>query len=155
MSLAVCHIGDQALRLSEFSADQFYNIDIPHLIMAADIINLTDAASSKDQVDRLAVILHIKPVSDIETLAVYRERLIMQRIGDHQRDQLLRELIRTVVVGAAADRHRKAIGPMICKDKQVCGSLRCAVRTAGMNRRLLCKEKIRSVQRKISINLIS
>ena len=34
------------------------------------------------------------------------KRLVVERIGDHQRDQLLREVIRAVVIGATADRYR-------------------------------------------------
>ena len=81
--------------------------------MSADIVDLAYTAIVDDQVDRLAVILYIQPVTDIFALSVYRKRLVIQRIGNHQRNELLREMIWSIVVGTSADRHRKSISPMI------------------------------------------
>ena len=44
-----------------------------------------------------------KPESLITYVAVYRQGLVRQCIGDHQRDQLLRELVGAVVVGTPGD----------------------------------------------------
>ena len=154
MSLAVRHIFDQALGLSELRADQLYNINIAHLVVTADIVDFPDAASAEDHIDRLAVVLDIEPVSDVQTLAVYGKRLVVQRVRDHQRDQLLRELIRAVVVGAAADGHRQPVSSVICEHQKICGRFRSAVRAAGMNRRLLCKEEVRPVERQIPVYFV-
>ena len=50
-----------------------------------------------------AVILHIQPVPDVQALAVHRQGLVVQGVGDHQGDQLLGEVVGPVVVGAAAE----------------------------------------------------
>ena len=88
--------------------------------MAADIVYLTNTSLVDDQVDGLAVILHIQPVADIFTGTIDRKRLIIQCICDHQRDQLLRKVIWSVVVRAAADGNRQSVGSVICQYQKVC-----------------------------------
>ena len=154
MSLAVRDISDQALRFSQLCTDQFHDIDIAHLVVTADIVDLTDTSSAKDQIDRFAVVLHIQPVSDVEALAVDGKRLVMKRIGDHERDQLLRELIRSVVVGAAADGHRQTVCPVIGQHQKICRGLRCAVGAARVDRRLFREKEVRSVQRQVTVHFI-
>ena len=77
MALAVCHVSDQALRLSEFLADELDDINVAHFIVSTDIVDFTDTSSAEDQIDRFAVILYIQPVSHIEAFSVYGERLIV------------------------------------------------------------------------------
>ena len=124
MSFSVRNIGDQALRLSEFTAYQLHNVDVAYLIVSADVVDLADLPVLKDHVDCLAVILNIQPVTDIQPLSVYRQRLVVQRMNNHKRDQLLRELIRSVIVGTAGDRHRQAVCPVICQHQQIGTRLR-------------------------------
>ena len=62
-------------------------------------IDLTDPSLMDDQVNSLAVILYIEPVTDILTLTVNRKGLVSKTVGDHQRDQFLREMIRSIVIG--------------------------------------------------------
>jgi len=122
--------------------------------MTADVVNLSYPAFMNNQIDCLAVILYIQPVTDIQTLSIYRKRLVSQGIGNHQRYQLLREMIGSVVVRAAADCNRKAVGAVVCLYQKICSCLGGAVGTAGVKRRLLCKEQIRAIQRKISVYLV-
>ena len=98
MALAVCNVSDKALGFSKFFADHLYNIDISHFIMSTDIINFTFTSLVYYKVDSTAMILNIKPVSYIFAFPVYGEGLVMKRVCNHKRDQLLREVIRTVVV---------------------------------------------------------
>ena len=65
MALAVCYIGDKAFGLAKLLADQLYNINVSHFIVAAYIVNLADSSIVDDQVDSAAVILYIQPVADI------------------------------------------------------------------------------------------
>ncbi len=57
----------------------------------------------------------MNPVADIQPLAVDRQGLVGPRIRDEQRNDLLGELVGTVVVGAARDDCRKAKGVMIAR----------------------------------------
>ena len=98
-----------------------------------------------DKVDGTAVILNIEPVADIFTLSVNREWFVVQSVGDHQRDQLFREVIRAVVVGAAADGGWQAVGSVVCLYQKVSACLGGAVRAACVDRGLLGEEKVRAV----------
>ena len=64
-------------------------------------------------------------------------------------------MIRTVVVGAAADGDRKAVGAVISENKQVSASLGGAVRAARVDRSLLCEEEVRAVEWQIAVYFIS
>ena len=154
VALAVRNISDQALGLAELTADDLNDIDILHLIVSADIVHLAHAALVDHKVDGTAMVLNIEPVSHILALAVYRERLVIQRIRDHKRDKLLRKMIRTVIIRAAADRYRQPVSPVVSQHQKVSPRLRRAVRTRSMDRRLLGKEKIRPVKRQIAVHLI-
>ena len=122
--------------------------------MSAHIVHLAHAALVNDQVDGPAVVLHIQPVAHVQALAVHRQRLVVQRVGDHQRDQLLREVIRAVVVRAAGDGHRQSEGPVIGQHQQVRARLGGRVGAGGVDRRLLGKEQVGSVQRQVAVDLV-
>ena len=100
------------------------------------------------------MVFNIQPVTDIQTFAVNRQRFVSQRISNHQRNQLLREVIRTIVVGATGNGHRQAIGTVVSQNQQICCSLGAAIRRAGMDRSLLSEEQVRTIQRQVTINLI-
>ena len=119
MAFAVGHVGDQAFRFAKLLADDLYDIDVLHLVVSADVVDFADTTLVDDQVNGTAVIFDVQPVTYIFTLTIYRKRFVIQRICDHQRDQLLREMIRTVVVGAAADGDRKTVGAVISENKQI------------------------------------
>ena len=50
------------------------------------------------------------PIADVLALAVDRQIAPEQGVGDHQRDELLRELIGPVVVRAVGNEDRQAVG---------------------------------------------
>ena len=154
MTLAVGDKGDQALGLAELLADQLNDVDVRHLVVTADIIDLADPALADDQVDRLAVILDIEPVAHILALAVDGQGLVGERVGDHQGNQLLGEVIGTVVVGAARDCHRQSVGAVIREHEQVGARLGRAVGAAGMDGCLLGKEQVGTVERQVAVDLI-
>ena len=80
VALAVRDVGDEALRLAQLLTDELYNVDVPHLVVAAHVIHLTHTALADDEVDGPAVVLHIQPVPDVQSLAVHRQRLVRQGI---------------------------------------------------------------------------
>ena len=122
--------------------------------MSANVIDLAHSTLVDDQVNGLAVILHIQPVSDIQPLPVYRQRLICQCIGNHQRDQLFREMIRSIVVGAPTDGHRKSVGSIVRLNQQICRCFGAGIRRTGMDRRFFGEEEIRPVQGQVAIHLV-
>ena len=154
VALAVSHMSDQALGLTQLGADQLDDIDVLHLIVAADVVDLALAALTHDQVDGLAVVLDIKPVANVEALAVDGEGLVMESVDDHERDQLLREVIGAVVVGTAADRHGQSVGPVIGQDQQVRGGLGAAVGAAGVDGGLLGEEEVGPVKGQVAVDFV-
>ena len=100
------------------------------------------------------MIFNIEPVTNIQTIPVNRKRPVMERIDNHQRNELFREMIRSIVIRAARNCDRKSVCPVVGHDKEISPSLGTAVRTRCMDGRFFCKEKIRTIQRKIAIHFI-
>ena len=154
VALTVGDIGNQTLRLAQFLADQLNNVDVLHLIVTAHVVDFADLAVVDDEIDCLAVILHIQPVTHVFTLAVNRQRLVCQGIGDHQRNQLFREVIRAIVVGASGNRYRETISSVVSQYQQICTCFRRGVGAAGVDGSLFGKEQVRSVQRQIAVDFV-
>lgn len=84
-------------------ADQFDNVDIGPLVVAADIIGVIGFAVSDDEVDAAIMVIHVEPVPDLFAIAVDGQRLAVQAVGNNKGNKLFRELVRAVVVGAVAN----------------------------------------------------
>src|SRR3990172_10272048 len=125
----VRHMSDQRIRLVEGPEDQTGEIDIGPLAVAADVVTLTLPSPLEDQRQRFTVILHVKPVADVEPVAVQRERFVGERIGDKQRDDLLRELVGAIVVATACDDHRQPVGVNVRIGQEIRRRLAVRVRT--------------------------
>ena len=145
MTRTILDVTDQAFRLVQRFQDGFDNLQVGSLIVSADVVNLTDASLVENQVDRLTMVGYVQPVADIRAVTVYRKFLVCQRTADHQRNQLLREMIWTVVIGAAGYCHRKPVSSMVCQYKQIRTRLGRRVRAGGMKRGRLREEEIRAV----------
>ena len=154
VSLAVGDVLDEVFRLAELLEDGLDDVDVGALIVAADVVDLADAALLQDQVDSMAVVLDIKPVADVLAIAVDRQFLIGQRVDDHQRDELLREVVRAVVVRAARDCRRDLVGAVVGHDEQVGTGLRSRIRARRLEVRLLREEQVRAVERQVAVDLV-
>ena len=69
----------------------------------------------------------IQPVTHVQSPAVDRQRTVGEGAHDHERDELFRKLIRPVVIRAARDRDRQAVGTSIRAHEQVGRGLGAAV----------------------------
>ena len=78
--------------------------------MAADIVNFAILAAVGNHINGFAVVHDIQPVTDLHTIAVNRQGLVVLGVVDEQRNQLFGELIRTIVVGAARGEAKKILG---------------------------------------------
>ena len=152
VACAVAHELD--LALAERRNNQLNDLEIGLFVVAADIINLADAAVANDKVNCAAVVLHVQPVADILAIAVDRQRLIVQHVRDHQRNQLFREMIRAVVVRAARDRHRHAERAVVRLHEQVSTCLARRVRAGGVNRCFLGEKQVGTVKRQVAVHLV-
>ena len=75
-----------------------HDLNVLFFIVAAHIIDLTRLPMLQHDIDRLRMVLHIQPVADIFAVPIDRQCFSCQCIVDHERDQLLRELIGPVVI---------------------------------------------------------
>ena len=114
VALPVCHIGDQALRLAQGLANDLDDVDILHLVVAADVVDLAHTALVDDQIDGLAVIFHIKPVTYLQALSVNREFLIIKCMKNYQRNKFFREMIRAVIIGTISNNSRQSESAFPC-----------------------------------------
>jgi hypothetical protein len=65
------------------------------------------------------MIFHIEPVAHILSLAIDRQGFVVADIVDKQGDQLLGELIGSVVVGAVGDHDGQVAGIVISSDEMI------------------------------------
>jgi hypothetical protein len=118
----------------ENGADLPHHVDVPPFIASADIVGFADFPVPRDEVERARVVLDVKPIADVLALPVDRQPLARERIEDGQRDQLFGEMIRTIVVGAIRDDHRKAIGALPRFREMIGRSFRGGIGGAGIVR---------------------
>ena len=92
-------------------ADLPGEIDVGPLIAPPDDVALPDLAPSQDGHDARTVILDIKPIPDVGSVTVDRDRLAVQAGMNHGGDELLDVLAGSVVVRAIRDCHRQPERP--------------------------------------------
>ena len=72
----------------------------------------------------------VQPVALLQAVAVHRQRLVVDRVRDEQRDELLGVVVRPVRVRAAGDDGVEAVGHDVAADEQLAGGLGGRVRRA-------------------------
>ena len=135
MAGAVGDVLDQRLVAAGQLDHPLHHLDVLALVGAADVVGLAGAAVHQHRVDAAAEVLDVEPVADLAAVAVDRQRVAVERVEDHQRDQLLGVLARPVVVGAADDHRLGAVGVEVGGDEQVAGRLGRRVGRGGVERR--------------------
>ncbi|MNH14501.1 hypothetical protein D3C79_740940 [compost metagenome] len=82
------------------------DFQILFLVMTTDVVGFANHTCGNHGIECTGVIFYIEPVTDLVALAVDRQRLAIQGVEDHQRDQLLGEVAWAVVIGAVGDNGR-------------------------------------------------
>ena len=103
----------------QMRADGADDLQVGALVVAADVVALADPALLQHQPQGAGMVLDIEPVADVVAGAVDRQRLARQTLEDHQRDQLLREMVGAVIVGAVGQHHRQPVGLVPGADQMV------------------------------------
>ena len=104
---------------------------------AADVVGLADAAVLEHGADGAAVVVDVEPVADVLAVAVDGQGLAVERVVDHQRDELLGKLVGAVVVRAVGGQRRQAVGVELGADEMVAGGLGRGVGAVGRDRACL------------------
>ena len=73
------------------------------LVRPTAVVDLARRSVLERVTDPAREVLHEQPVPHVLPIPVHRQAVARQRVQDHQRDQLLRVLVRSVVVRAATD----------------------------------------------------
>ena len=107
----VCAFGttEQTIHSLNDGLDDVY---ILPLVESTDVVCLGDDTFMIYNIDRARVVLDEQPVTYVLTLAVHRKGFAMTNIIDEQRNEFLRELVRTIVVRAVRHDGRHAVGIM-------------------------------------------
>ena len=128
----------------ELGDDGLHNEDVGPLVVATHVVDLANFSTLADHVNGLAVVFYVQPVPDLHTVAVDGELLVVLHIVDHQGDQLLRELVGAVVVGAAGDVDGHAVGVVERHDEHIRAGLGGGIGAVGAEGRGFHKESFRT-----------
>src|ERR1700722_15642352 len=94
----------------EVGADRLYDLKVGARLSTADGIGLAGCSGLDHANQRLGMGLDEQPVAHVRPIAVDGQVLALQRVQGDQRDQLLRELPRAIVVACVRDDRRRIIG---------------------------------------------
>ncbi len=136
MAQAVRDVGDEVHVLAFRAAEQLIHrldddlddVDVLPFVESADVVGFGNLPVMENHVDGAGVVFHEEPVAHVFTLAVNRERLLVTDVVDEERDELLGELVWTVVVAAVRDNRRHAVGVVERTHKVVGASLGGGIR---------------------------
>ncbi|OPZ48416.1 MAG: hypothetical protein BWY95_00845 [Bacteroidetes bacterium ADurb.BinA104] len=93
--------------------------DVFPLVLAADVVGLSDTSARHDSPHRGVMVYHVEPVANVLAVAIDWQGLALQHVEDHEGDELFWKLIGPVVVRAIRDSDREAIGVAIRLDQKV------------------------------------
>ena len=127
MTEAVGDVGDEVEIFAFLASKESVNgiddrldyVGVLPLVEAADVVGFSNLAIVEDGVDGACVIYYIQPVTYVLTLAIDRQWLAMTDVVDEKWNQLLGELIRTIVVRAVGHDGRHAVGIVESTDEMV------------------------------------
>ena len=112
--------------------DHLDDVDILPLVETADVVGLGNLALVENEVDGTGVVFDIKPVAHVFALAVDGQWLAVTDVVDKERNELLGELIGTVVVRAVGDDGGQAVGVVEGAHEVVARGFGCAIRAMGL-----------------------
>ena len=117
--------------LVEDGADRVEDLQIVALVMPTDIVGFAAPARVEHEVDGLAVVQHVQPVADVRAVAIHRNALFFQALGDDDRDELLEVLFGAVVVRAVGGGHVHAVGVVVGAHDEIRTGLAGRIRGVG------------------------
>src|SRR5579872_2466895 len=124
--------GHQALRLAQGAQNAPHHSEVGLGVAGTDVIDFAVAAALQNSQQGAAVVLDVKPVPFLQPVAVDGKRLILERVGNHEGNELFRKLVRPVVIGSARNDTGKAVGANERSHQQVGSGLACRIRAVGL-----------------------
>ena len=151
---AVFYVFDEGLGLAEGLENGLYHGEVVPLVVPSDVIYFPFAAFTNDEVDGAAMVFRVEPVPHVGPVAIDGEGLIFQRMNEHEGDELLRELVWTIIVGAAGDGHGHAVGAVPRLHEKVGRRFRGGIRAGRMERRGLSEEEVFPLERQVAVHFV-
>src|SRR5208283_1462533 len=109
--------------LIQKSAQYIYDFKVRFFAASAVIVCLPGPTLFEYCMQRLAVVIDVEPVTHVEPVTVYRQRLSFDRIEDYERRKLFRKLPRTVIVRTIRNECGDPKGMKICPHQVIACSL--------------------------------
>src|SRR5262245_10070734 len=97
----------------EQRANSAHYVDIGPLAVTADVIGFAGTTACQNGSYRAAVVEDVQPIADIHAVPVHRQRFSGQRVVNGEWDELLRELVRAVIIRAVRRQRRQTVGAMV------------------------------------------
>ena len=101
---------------------------VRQLGVCTDVVDLAGRALINEEMNGRTVVLNVEPVTFVPPVSVERHVLALEQVRHEQRDDLLRELVRTIVVGAPRHDDVVAVGGSVGQGEEVGSCLRRRVR---------------------------
>jgi hypothetical protein len=108
------------------------NVEIGLFVPAAYVVDLPYPACFEHKPDGTAMVLHVEPITNLLAVTIDRQLLACQRVVNDQRNELFRELVRAVVVGAVSREHRQTVGVVVGTHQVVAGSFAGRIGAIGL-----------------------
>src|SRR5216683_6133982 len=144
MAGTVRDIAEQAPRFARQTKQALGHREIFFHVRSADVVDLADTSALENCENSAAIVFNVQPVALLFAVAVNRERLVMQRVRDHQREEFLGKLVRPVIVRGARDQSGKIVGTYVGADQEVRGSFGSGIGAAWLKRRIFAGVSSRS-----------
>ena len=135
VTLSVSYISDEVHILAFLSAEQSINsldnhlddIDVLPLVETTDVVSFGNLTLVENHINGTSMIHNIQPVAHVLTLTIYWQWLAMTDVVDEQWNQLLWELVWTVVIRAVGHDGRHTVCIVESTHEVVRTCLRCRV----------------------------
>src|SRR5467141_858065 len=109
---------------------------------SADVVDLADFASFENRENSAAIVFHVQPVALLFAVTVDRKGFVIERICDHQRQELFGELVWAVIVRRTRDQSGKFVGAHVGENQKVRGRLGRGIGTAWPEGRVFAGEGV-------------
>ena len=109
-----------------------HDIEVRLLVPAANVVHIAQFAGFQHAADSAAVVLDVKPVTNLLAVSVNRQGLAGECIVDDERNELFGKVVGAVVVGAVGGQYRQAVGMVVGTDQMVTGCLAGGIRAVRL-----------------------
>src|SRR5215831_19589268 len=89
---------DQRFRFPELVQNRFGDVEVTAFISCSNVVNTTGSALIHDSQNRSTVIININPITNVLSVTINRNGLVVQGVAKHQRKKFFRELPWPIIV---------------------------------------------------------